>query len=212
MLSNKINTWSYYKRTNYILKTYILLFLLSSNILFAQVEKKHKIITNAALSLQYAGSIGWLSAGYYRQTINEKIELGLVYGFTPKFVGGNINTIGLKFIYNPFKIPINNTITIEPLQTGFFITQNFGHNLHIKWPDQYEKKYYYWTNSTRFHIFLSTQASYKLNSKRLSKISFYFETNTNELYLNSYLGNNNWKSLSLTDIFFFGIGTKLYFR
>ena len=212
MLYYKINTWNNYKRTNYILKTTIIFFLLSSHILFAQEEKKTKIFPTAALSLQYAGSIGWLSAGYFRQTNNEKIELGFVYGFTPKFVGGNINTIGLKFIYNPIKIQVNNTISFEPIQTGFFITQNFGHNLHIKWPDQYEEQYYNWTNSTRFHIFLSTQASYTLNTKRVKKIAMYFETNTNELYFNSYMGNNNWKSLSITDIFFFGIGAKVYFQ
>ena len=194
------------------MKTTIILFLLTSHILFAQEEKKTKIFPTEALSLQYAGSIGWLSAGYFRGTKNEKIEFGFVYGFTPKFVGGNINTIGLKFIYNPIKIQVNNTISFEPIQTGFFITQNFGHNLHIKWPDQYEEQYYNWTNSTRFHIFLSTQASYTLNTKRVKKIAMYFETNTNELYFNSYMGNNNWKSLSITDIFFFGIGAKVYFQ
>lgn len=193
------------------MKACILIFLLSCQAIFAQSEKK-KILPTSAIAVQYAGSIGWLSAGYFRQSANKKIELGAVYGYTPESLGGEIHSFALKFIYEPFIITINQHLQIEPLQTGIFITENFANNLFWSWSDKYDSGYYWWTNNMRFHFFLGTQASYVFKNKTLKKISFYFETNTNDLYVFSYFDNDNYRSLDLDDIFFFGIGSKVYFN
>jgi hypothetical protein len=193
------------------LKSYTLLFLFLSQFLFAQTGKK-KIFPTTAAGLQYAGSIGWLSAGYYRQAANKKIELGFLYGYTPEFAGGKVHAFALKFIYEPFCINVKPDFQIEPLQAGIFVTQNFAKNLYLTWPDKYHSGYYKWASSLRVHVFFGTQVSYILNDKAVQKISFYFETNTNDLYYRSYARHDNLHSLNLTEIFFFGIGSKVYFQ
>ena len=162
--------------------------------------------------MQYAGSIGWLTAGYFRQSTNEKIELGLLYGYTPESLGGEIHSLALKFIYEPLQINISNRFQLEPIQTGIFIVQNFSNNLYLSWPDKYDRGYYWWTNSLRFHVFLGVQAGYILDDRMVRKISFYFEANTNDLYIASYVSNYNSQSISIDEIFFFGTGLKIYFQ
>ncbi|MBK5286570.1 MAG: hypothetical protein JJE25_14335 [Bacteroidia bacterium] len=193
------------------MKSFTLLFLLFSQFLFAQSEKK-KILPTAGAGIQFAGSIGWLSAGYFRQSANKKIELGFLYGYTPVFAGGNIHTIALKFIYEPFRINVKPDIQIEPIQAGVFFTQNFAKNLYISMPEKYKAGYYKWISSLRIHVFLGLQVSYILNDKVVQKISFHFEANTNDLYYRSYTVHNNRNSLDLSEIIFFGIGSKVYFQ
>ena len=193
------------------MKSLTLLFLFFSQFLFAQTEKK-KIFPTEAAGIQFAGSIGWLSAGYFRQAANKKIELGFLYGYTPEFAGGRIHTIALKFIYEPFRLNVNPDIQIEPLQAGAFFTQNFARNLYISWPEKYNTSYYKWISSLRIHVLLGSQVSYILNDKVVQKISFYFEANTNDLYYRSLRANSNKHSLALDEIIFFGIGSKVYFE
>lgn len=189
---------------------HIILLIFLNQFLFAQSEKK-KFFPTSAVGIQFFGSIGWLSAGYYRQSANKKLELGFSYGYTPEFAGGRIHSLVLKFIYEPFRINIKPYFQIEPLQTGIFLSKNFGKNLHFSWPDKFVGGYYWWPNSMLVHIFLSMQASYVLNDRFVQKISFYFETNTNYLYIVSYLDHQNRNSLHFHNIFFFGLGLKVYF-
>jgi len=213
MLSSEIDKWQYNNTNDSILKKvciYIILLIFFSQILFAQSEKK-KFFPTSAVGLQFFGSVGWLSVGYFRQTANKKLELGFTYGYIPEFAGGRIHTLALKFIYEPFRINIKPHFQFEPLQTGVFISKSFGKNLHFSWPDKFVGGYYWWPNSILAHIFLSMQASYVLNDRFVQKITFYFETNTNDLYVISYIDNNNRSSLHFTNIFFFGFGSKVYF-
>jgi hypothetical protein len=213
MLPVKTDTRNGYNAIDRILKTYLALFLFSCHFVFAQSEiEKKKIFPTAAVALQYAGSIGWVTTGYFRQSANKKVELGLLYGYTPESLGGEIHSFALKFIYEPFKINTEPGFQIEPVQTGLFITQNFSNNLSWTWSKKYDRGYYWWTNSLRFHLFLGPQVSYMFNAKVVDKISFYFEANTNDLYVFSYFANDNARSLSLYDIIFFGVGSKVYFK
>jgi len=193
------------------LKIRIVILIMMVLSVFAKAEH-HRILPMSVAAVQYAGSIGWLTMGYFRQSTNKKIELGLLYGYTPEALGGEIHSIALKFIYEPYRMAIKNSFQIEPIQTGLFVTQNFTKNLYLGWPDKYDPGYYWWTCSTRFHVFLGNQVSWMIQSKTVEKVSLYFEANTNDLYLFSYLGNKNYKSLSVDDIIFFGIGSKIYFQ
>jgi len=209
MLPFETNSWKYYYRKNSILRI-ILVILLSCFQLHAQSGfKKHFPVS--AVSLQYAGSIGWMSTGYFIENAKKKIELGLLYGYTPDFAGGELHTATLKFIYKPiifYPIP---GVGIEPLNTGVFISQHFGRNLYISWPEKYSAGYYWWNPSTRTHFFISSQANFELQRKFVKRLAVYFEANTNDLYIGSYFGHNNNRSLGLDEIFFFGVGSKIYF-
>ena len=187
---------------------YILAFLFFLTTIFAQ-SRLQQAFPKSAITAQFAGSTGLVTAGFSKVSARDKIEVGLLYGYTPRRYG-DLNALVLKGTYNPFHITITEKIKLEPIQTGLFISQNFGKNLGLKWGEEYPYGYYWWSRSTRFHFFISTQASYKLDTKYMDRLSLYFEANTNDLYVFSYVPNRN--ALSLYDIFFFGTGIKLYLK
>lgn len=157
---------------------------------------------------QYAGSVGFLSAGYTRTMVKNKLELGLAYGYLPASKGGTVHTASFKFTYNPFA-KRKTGIHIEPL-AGFFIAQHFGNNLGVLWGDNYPKKYYWWPRALRTHVFIAGQISWYVNKKKIDRMALYLEANTNDLYISSYYTNP--KSLQFSDIIYLGAGLKLYFR
>lgn len=173
----------------------------------AQTQTIFSKFSKSAFTVQFAGSIGFLSAGYSRVTEKDKIEISLLYGQVPRYLGGVTRTLTLKGIYNPFKFQ-QGKLKVEPLQAGVFAAQHFGDYLGLSWGSKYPPGYYWWTRSLRLHLCLSSQLSVQLNKKRLDRLSLYFEANTNDLYLYSYF--SNMKSLSFYDIVFFGAGCKLY--
>lgn len=162
------------------------------------------------LTLQYAGSTGFLSLGYSRVTAKDKLELGVMAGYVPRRLGGSNNSLTLKSIYNPFQLHVDGKLLFDPIQTGIFVTRNFGEQLGLQWSNKYPKGYYWWTASVRFHFSLGSQLSYNFDRKSVKKLAVYFETNTNDLYVFSFLPNR--KTIRLFDIFFFGTGIKLYLK
>jgi hypothetical protein len=158
--------------------------------------------------MQYAGSTGFITLGFSKITTNNKFEIGLLYGKVPRSLGGVNRSLSMKFTYNPFQYDFLKRIKMEPFQTGIFISQNFGENLELNWANKYPKGYYWWSRSLRIHYFISAQISYMIEKKRFNRITYYFEANTNDLYVYSYFPNRN--TISLYDIFFFGTGIKLY--
>lgn len=159
---------------------------------------------------QFAGSTGLLSAGFSKVSTCDKIELGLLYGFLPKAYGGINHSLSLKFVYNPFRFTLWKRLSIEPIQLGGFICQNFNKGTEPVWGKDYPKNYYWWPRATRFHPTVSAQIGYLAGSGHIDRVAYYFEANTNDLYIASWYPNR--KALSLYDIIFFGMGLKLYLR
>lgn len=184
---------------------YLSIFFFILNDLQAQTLNK-----NTSYGAQYAGSVGFLSGGVYKHNAKDNLSIGLVYGFTPKNVGGPLGSLSLKVRYNPFQIKVFRKLSVEPIQIGFFLAQNFGKNIDFKWGQQYAKGYYWWGSSFRQHAFFSTQLSLTFPKGYFSKASLYLEANTNDLYIYSYFSNRH--TISLYDIFFLGIGTRFYVR
>jgi hypothetical protein len=185
----------------------ILAFFFLNNNVFSQIENRAKL---SAISAQFAGSVGFWSVGYHRVFYNEKLSLGLVYGNTPKRVGGKLHSVSFKLKYSPFRISLYKQFSFEPFQAGFFLVQNFGENLRSHWPSRYKGRYYWWGNSFRQHVFLSSQLSVGIEKGFFRRVGAYFEANTNDLYMYSYLSNMN--SLRFYDIVFFGIGIQATVR
>lgn len=185
------------------------LFALSCILQAQEVEQQRRAVLNA----QYAGSIGLFSIGYFKPLAAEKLELGLLYGHTPKRFGGPLHSFTLKFLYSPWRIKAGERFLLEPFQPGLFVAQHFGNNLAMRWPrDQYPRQYYWWPRSLRTHIFVSAALSIRSASRSFQRFSAYLEANTNDLYVSSYAGKKNYRSLTLYDIIFFGCGVKAYLR
>lgn len=163
-----------------------------------------------AFTAQFAGSTGLYTFGISKVSRYDKLELGLLYGRVPKPFGGINSSLVLKFIYNPFHFDVTEKIKSEPVQTGLFMNQNFTKDRSLFWGDAYPKGYYWWPRSTRLHFFVSTQLALRIEKKHIERLAWYFEANTNDLYLYSYFPNT--RSMSLYDVFFFGTGLKLYLR
>ncbi len=172
--------------------------------------QRHPLFPKSMVVAQFAGSTGLVSAGFSKVTARDNIELGLLYGYLPKAYGGNNHSLSLKFAWNPWQFRAFNRLSIEPVQLGAFICQNFNKDLEFAWGNNYPKNYYWWPRATRFHPTLSTQLAYVFDSKRVDRLAYYFEANTNDLYIASWYPNR--KALSLYDIIFFGMGLKLYFK
>jgi hypothetical protein len=192
------------KKLNYIL---LLLFFFSKS--KAQFHFK-KVLPKSVITAQYAGSTGFLTVGFSKLTNNNKIELGMLYSRVPRSMGGVTNSASLKFTYTPFDITLYKKLNLQPFQTGVFLSQNFSENLRPQWDKKYPAGYYWWPRSLRTHLFFSSQISIEIDKLALDRVGFYFETNTNDLYVYSYLPNR--KAMRIYDIFFFGLGIKLYLK
>lgn len=193
----------------------LVIILLLTSIVNAQSDtSKYWLIPKSAI-VQYAGSIGFFSAGAgYNANKSGNSTIDLHYGYVPSNKGGNLHILTAKFAYRPFHIKINKQLTLSPINPGFFLSYHAGSNFDSTWDDDnYPKGYYWWSTAFRPHIFLSTELSLKskkiLHSIGIKKLSIYTEFNTNELYFVSFFQNSTY--LGLDDIFKLGFGTRIYF-
>lgn len=145
------------------------------------------------VNLQYAGSIGFLSAGASYNILKEKAALSFHVGYLPESLGGELTVISAKFHYKPWKFKINDKILIYPFNPVIFPSYTLGRNFDFKFEaPQYREGYYFWSSALRIHA--GASAEIKLLNKPDSKIksfSLYAETNTNDLYLISWFKNKS---------------------
>jgi hypothetical protein len=186
-----------------------IIFIFITDFCLAQSFIKKKF-PGTSVDLQFAGSVGLFSAGLSKISAREKVEVGFSLGHLPRNLGGSVQTINLKFCLNPLNYSLSQKSTIQPIQVGVFLSQSFGEKLSFGWSLKYPKGYYWWNSSLRYHLFFSTRFTYALNKSMIKKITCYFEANTNDLYIYSYVPNT--KTIRIYDIFFLGIGTKLHLK
>lgn len=164
------------------------------------------------VKLQFAGSMGMFSLGsgwFYGKS--DQWETDLFIGFIPRIddIKGHL-TITLKQTFTPFRFQLNDAITYEPLTSGVYINKIFGPYFWNKLPDKYPKNYYFWATNTRFHVFLGQSFGFKwVKASPDTNWSFFYELNTNDLYIVSAIGN---KSISLNEIvgLSFGLRYRLF--
>jgi hypothetical protein len=171
-------------------------------------KKKWDNMIPSQIKLQYAGSMGMFSSGlgwYYGR--KKQWETDLFVGFIPKMNGskGHV-TITLKQTYTPFQYHFNNTFCLEPLSTGIYFNKIFGEYFWSRLPEKYPKGYYFWAVNTRFHVFLGQALTFRLSEKIEGRsLSFFYEFNTNDLYLISAWSN---KTIGLKDIIGLSFGLR----
>jgi hypothetical protein len=158
------------------------------------------------LKVQYAGSIGFLSAGLGYGFFKNRISTEIIYGFVPETKGGPLDIATVRMIYNPFTIRITPSVSITPLTVSGFVTYHFGEEFYIKLPQQYYSEYYKWSSAIRYHAGFGSILSYHGKNSGHG-FAFYYELNTNDLYVKSLRANS---TLSIYDILSLGIGIKMY--
>ncbi len=142
--------------------------------------------------LQFAGSMGMFSTGpgwFYGK--GDQWETDFYIGFIPRTNGskGHITTT-LKQTYTPFRFQLNDRFDFEPLTTGIYFNKIFGEYFWSRLPEKYPEGYYFWAVNTRFHVFLGQALSFRIGEKTIGKeLAFFYELNTNDLYLISAWSN-----------------------
>ena len=158
--------------------------------------------------LQFAVSMGMFSArqGWFYGK-NNHWETYWFIGFIPKIAGAEEHMpTPIKQTYTPFRIQVNDYLSFEPVTTGIYINKIFGEYFWSKLPERYPKNYYFWAVNTRFNIFLGQSVAFRMGNKTLGKeLSFFYELNTNDLYLISAFGN---KTIGLSDILSLSFGIR----
>lgn len=201
-------------------KFYILIVVLSLSVssLSAQgnnnVKPKDTTTRNKFIpdyvKLQYAGGIGFLSAGVGYTFFKQHLDVSLFYGYVPKwFTVDDLHSISLQFTAKLFRIKASKNIEILPLNIGWYIHHTFGSEFWVKLPDNYPDGYYWWSPGRNAGVFIGGEIKTKLlaNKTPASGLAFYARAGSRGLYLASKVGN---KSIPLTDIIKLGFGVALY--
>ncbi len=158
--------------------------------------------------IQFAGNIGFLSAGIGHQFLNKHLYSELIYGYVPASISKaeKIHIITIKNTFPIWSKKIKE-VTLSPI-TGFTTSFETGNNSFLKLPDKYPKGYYV-TNAFHLTLFIGAKVHKDfMNSKIIKGADLYFELGTVETYL--------WYGIISTEvkvnkIFSSAIGINLYF-
>ena len=148
-------------------------------------------------SLQYAGSIGLMNAGWgWHYGKGKHWETDMLIGFVPRYHTEKVHTtFTIKQRYIPWHCVISSRWIIEPLTTGLFFNTISGDDFWRSLPDKYPKKYYGFPTKLRTNIFLGQRFKYNIpRSKRLAhqSVSFYYELSSCDLYIVSKATNKDF--------------------
>lgn len=185
------------------------LLVLSQNI-FAQkseIQKKNHWLVPDYAKVQFAGNIGFLSAGIGYQFFNEKLNTELIYGYVPQeYAHIQIHTITTK---NTFQVIRKSFHGLEwSPYLGFTFSYETGNNSFVELPDQYPEGYY---SSNAFHLCILGGLSVKkeLDPKYFIKgIGFYAEGVAVDSFL-WYMVSS--REIHFTQVVSLALGMNFYF-
>lgn len=182
----------------------LLLCLLLPLFTIAQSNKGFSKLVPHHASLQFAGGIGFLSAGVGYGSKNHRLLGDLYYGYVPEQVGGvTIHSITGKITWAPLSHKLSKTMRWQMLTTGVLVNYAFGKQYFLFAPSNYPYSYYGFPTAMHVGIFAGGGFYYK-------RAQLYYELGTTDKELLSYI--NNTRSLTLGDILNIAIGTRISFR
>lgn len=162
------------------------------------------------VKLQYAGGIGFLSAGVGYTFVHQRIDATFFYGYVPKGIAiDDLSSVSLQFTAKLVRIRLSENYQLLPLNFGWFIHHTFGSEYWIKLPSHYPPEYYWWSPGRNAGIFVGGELKTKWLAHKTpaSGIAIYARIGTRGLYLASKVGNS---SIPITDIIELGFGIALY--
>ena len=157
--------------------------------------------------IQFAGNIGFLSAGIGYKIFKGHLYSDLMYGYVPSsFSKAEIHIITQKNTFPIFNKKIKN-LTISPI-TGFTLSFETGGNSFLILPDKYPKGYY-GTNAFHFTFFVGGKLHKDFNKQlKIKGIDLYAELGTVDTYLWYAILS---KEVKINSIFSSAIGINIYF-
>lgn len=162
-------------------------------------------------AVQYAGSIGYFSAGLGYDVFKSNARFSTHFGVVPENRGGTLNIISAKLLFNPTTIMLWRRVRLNPVDIGVMGSFHYGDNFETRWPEGvHPKGYYWWHPALRTHLVIENCLTYIFKKgRRFSSFSVYLEFNTNELYFISFI--QNLRTVRLGDIIKLGTGVRLNF-
>lgn len=160
--------------------------------------------------LQYAGGIGFFSAGIGYSNKKDWLEGDLYYGYVPKSIGGvTIHAFSGKLGLTPFSFS-KGQYRIKPVTSGIIISYTPGKQYFGFSPDNYPFDYYGFPTSFHAGIFLGGQIMQSKQIEKKNQLGLYYELISFDRQLISFI--NNFKALKIADIINIGIGIKMSFK
>lgn len=171
-----------------------------------QKNQVSKLLPDYA-SFQFAGNIGFLSAGLGYQLFSNKLNTEMVYGFVPKYQETEaIHQITLKNTVPLFRFQHENLIFTPML--GLTATYETGRHSFVFLDDKYPDGYYA-SNAFHFTFLLALSVHKDLKPSYLIKgVDFYYEVSTVDTYF--WYGISN-KEVKMNEVFSLALGMRLYF-
>jgi len=171
---------------------------------------KYSMLIPDYMKLQYAGGIGFMSAGVGYTFFKDRLDVTMFYGYVPKTFGiTDLQSISLQLTVKLLKYKIYDNIEILPLNFGWYAHHTFGSEFWITLPDKYSKGYYWWSPGRNAGIFVGGELKTKLlaSGSPASGTAFYFRVGSRGLYIASKAGNS---TIPLSDIIELGFGVAIY--
>ena len=170
--------------------------------LAAQEKNKIPGIVPDHLNLQFAGAIGFLSAGFGYETKNHRFQGDFFYGYVPESVGGiEIHSITAKMTFAAVTRQLRRSqdLRADWLTIGIHANYVFGKQYFLFDPERYPFNYYGFPTAAHVGLSVGGAVYYR-------KLGLYYELGTTDKYIMSYIQNSG--SLFFTDIFNLGLGVK----
>jgi hypothetical protein len=159
---------------------------------------------------QFAGNIGFISAGLGYGVLNERLQFDFLYGYVPESAGGTeIHTFTTKANLLPIKIRLSNKYELYPLTLSGFMSYTPGDQYETKWPDKYPEGYY---KPTAFYSGIAAGLRFRIKSTGgflKNDTDLYTEVGTLSQYFKEYRNSNGY--LKLSDIVNVAFGAVVYF-
>jgi len=163
------------------------------------------------VKFQYAGSIGFVSAGAGYDSKKNKTAADLFYSYLPASVGG-VTTHALtgKFTWSPVKTARIQMVKIKPWYIGLTVNYAFGKQYYSFSPEQYPFNFYNFPTSFHLGLFQGGEVFVDTrHSKRIKQLGVYYELITIDRELLSFINNSNY--LGIDDVFHLGLGIRAGF-
>jgi len=125
---------------------------------------------------QYAGNMGFISAGVGSYFFNDRISADVNYGLLSKYINGvRVHSFSVKPAYNFKEIHYGSFTT--RCYAGMNVVYSIGRNIYPRAPDHYPRNYYP-QNAFHFNPFIGLKKGNEINERKIRKLHLYAELGT----------------------------------